>query len=285
MAPPRGSRDNPDSTLILVSPPLTRQNVNRRMDILFAESCRDNDGRLYYVRRGKLGMALLVQYLREVEWSEVPADLATIKLTRIITELEVLSNHRSASRASSPLHESVDTLGSDQIRATTHGSVTVEDIDDDDDDDDYEGDPSVQPNSTNKRKACDESSDESSEDEASSVPGPGGKANRVTKKRKKRCKTSAPTTSSDPIAVDPIAVDSDGLLIDVDVQPIETPNTPLCATADVNHFTAGQPFLKPGRKGADKLHRTCSLCNAVTVTDSSTFRRHLQKFHKPNYHA
>ncbi|KAF8162181.1 hypothetical protein K438DRAFT_1776069 [Mycena galopus ATCC 62051] len=52
--------------------PTTQSKFNWRMDILFAESCRDNDGRLYYARRGKLGMALVVQCLREVEWSEIP---------------------------------------------------------------------------------------------------------------------------------------------------------------------------------------------------------------------
>ncbi|KAJ6567869.1 hypothetical protein B0H10DRAFT_2238355 [Mycena sp. CBHHK59/15] len=75
---------------------------NRRMDILFAESpaCRNSDGRLIHVRRGKLGMDLLIKYLRKIEWAEIPPDLASIKLTRLVTELAALCDTASAPASS-----------------------------------------------------------------------------------------------------------------------------------------------------------------------------------------
>lgn len=68
---------------------------NRRMDALFQEDhlCRDGAGRLRYVRRGPLGMDMVVRYLQELsptDLLEIPPDLANIKLMRIWEELNVL---------------------------------------------------------------------------------------------------------------------------------------------------------------------------------------------------
>ncbi|KAF7346859.1 Dimer-Tnp-hAT domain-containing protein [Mycena sanguinolenta] len=44
---------------------------NRRFDILFKEDgqCRDENGRLHLIRRGDLGMLLVVKYLQEIKWT------------------------------------------------------------------------------------------------------------------------------------------------------------------------------------------------------------------------
>ncbi|KAJ6483391.1 hypothetical protein C8R45DRAFT_1075593 [Mycena sanguinolenta] len=69
---------------------------NRRFDILFKEDaqCRDENGRLHLIRRGDLGMMLVVNYLRKIKWtaSEMVAQKEGIllKLDRLVKELEVL---------------------------------------------------------------------------------------------------------------------------------------------------------------------------------------------------
>lgn len=68
---------------------------NRRMDALFQEDsqCRDDAGRLRHVRRGPLGMEMVVTYLQSLspaDLAEIPYDLANIKLMRIWVELNYL---------------------------------------------------------------------------------------------------------------------------------------------------------------------------------------------------
>ena len=71
-------RDNPHETF------------NRRFDAMFAEDCRDSDGRLHHLRQGKLGINLVVSYLSKINWTGFPLDLVEIKLQRLITELKFL---------------------------------------------------------------------------------------------------------------------------------------------------------------------------------------------------
>ena len=71
-------RDNPHETF------------NRRFDVMFAEDCRDSDGRLHHLRQGKLGINLVVSYLSKINWTGFPLDLVEIKLQRLITELKFL---------------------------------------------------------------------------------------------------------------------------------------------------------------------------------------------------
>ena len=66
------------------------ETFNRRFDVLFAEDCRDADGRLHHVRQGKLGMGLIVSYLSKLDWTGFPLDLVELKLRRLITELKHL---------------------------------------------------------------------------------------------------------------------------------------------------------------------------------------------------
>jgi hypothetical protein len=53
---------------------------------------RYSDGRLKYVRRGELGMVVVVKYLEGIHWTSagIPLDLAQLKLERVVKELEHL---------------------------------------------------------------------------------------------------------------------------------------------------------------------------------------------------
>ena len=67
------------------------ETFNRRFDAMFAEDCRDSNGRLHHLRQGKFGINLVVSYLSKVNWtSGFPLDLVEIKLQRLITELKFL---------------------------------------------------------------------------------------------------------------------------------------------------------------------------------------------------
>ena len=72
-------RDNPHETF------------NQRFDAMFAEDCRNSNGRLHHLRQGKFGINLVVSYLSKINWmSGFPLDLVEIKLQRLITELKFL---------------------------------------------------------------------------------------------------------------------------------------------------------------------------------------------------
>ncbi|TFY51128.1 hypothetical protein EVJ58_g10725 [Rhodofomes roseus] len=76
---------------------------NRRFDILFGEDCRDLNGRLHYVRRGRHGMAKVASYLSRVIMNEDTLKgfygPAAVKLERLRTELKFLVLSESESRA------------------------------------------------------------------------------------------------------------------------------------------------------------------------------------------
>jgi hypothetical protein len=82
------------------------ETFNRRFDAMFAEDCRDSDGRLHYVRQGKLGMGLVVLYLSKINWTTgFPLDIVELKLQRVITELKGLQRTDSPpSRPVRPLN-------------------------------------------------------------------------------------------------------------------------------------------------------------------------------------
>ncbi|KAJ7854349.1 hypothetical protein B0H13DRAFT_2358558 [Mycena leptocephala] len=140
--------------------------------------------RLKFVRRGPNGMALVVKYFREIQWGDLQPPLVTIKLERIIAELEFLSaNAPPASRGSSPAsrkkRKSEDVFSDveevsppKRIRSTAKGSVTVEDVDETDD-------FAPQDSGSDESDADGSGSDEAGPSKP--VLGPGGKANRVTK--------------------------------------------------------------------------------------------------------
>jgi hypothetical protein len=72
------------------------ETFNRRFDALFAEDCRNSNGRLHHVRQGKLGMGLIVSYLSKINWAlGFPLDLVELKLQRLIAELKHLQYVRN----------------------------------------------------------------------------------------------------------------------------------------------------------------------------------------------
>jgi hypothetical protein len=66
------------------------ETFNGRFDALFGEDCRDLNGRLYHLRRGKFGMGAVCNYISEVNWAGFPLDLVEIKLLRLIAELKYI---------------------------------------------------------------------------------------------------------------------------------------------------------------------------------------------------
>ena len=61
----------------------TWHTFNKRFDALFGEDCRDSTGQLHHIRRGRLGMDKVCDYLGTLDVGSVPLDLATIKLVRL----------------------------------------------------------------------------------------------------------------------------------------------------------------------------------------------------------
>jgi hypothetical protein len=62
---------------------------NRKFDLLFGEDCRDENGRLQNIRRGRYGMGAVCAYLKKIKTEEqwFLAELAVIKLERICNEV------------------------------------------------------------------------------------------------------------------------------------------------------------------------------------------------------
>jgi hypothetical protein len=89
---PKGSKDDKIwSVMNSEERDTPHETFNRRFDAMFAEDCRNSDGRLHYVRQGKLGMGLVVSYLSKINWTTgFPLDLVELKLQRLIAELKIL---------------------------------------------------------------------------------------------------------------------------------------------------------------------------------------------------
>jgi hypothetical protein len=66
------------------------ETFNRRFDILFGEHCRDENGRLVHIQRGKYGMDAVCKYLKTMTWEGFPLDIVKIKLDRIVAEVVYL---------------------------------------------------------------------------------------------------------------------------------------------------------------------------------------------------
>jgi len=75
-AMPKGSKDDKIWSVTNAEECDTpHETFNRRFDALFAEDCRDSDGRLHHLRQGKLGMGLVMSYLSKINWTSFPFDL------------------------------------------------------------------------------------------------------------------------------------------------------------------------------------------------------------------
>src|ERR1700679_3115024 len=46
------------------------ETFNKCFDAMFGEDCRDDTGRLKYVRRGKLGLGRICSYLSKIAWAD-----------------------------------------------------------------------------------------------------------------------------------------------------------------------------------------------------------------------
>jgi hypothetical protein len=88
---PKGSKDDKIwSVLNADECDSPHEMFNSRFDALFAEDCRDADGRLHHLRQGKLGMGLVVLYISKINWADFPLDIVELKLRRLIAELRYL---------------------------------------------------------------------------------------------------------------------------------------------------------------------------------------------------
>ena len=96
---PKGSKDNKIWTVMnSVECDTPHETFNRRFDALFAEDCRDSDGRLHYICQGKFGMGLVVSYLSKINWAAgFPLDIVELKLQRLVKELRVIQYVRRLS--------------------------------------------------------------------------------------------------------------------------------------------------------------------------------------------
>jgi hypothetical protein len=62
---------------------------------------------------------------------------------------------------------------------------------------------------------------------------------------------------------DPTALGNDGMLADIEVQPLRDTSDKKDPTADVKQFF-GDPYLAKGKRGPTlKLHRKCKTCGRV----------------------
>jgi hypothetical protein len=69
----------------------SHETFNRRFDAMFGEDCRDDAGRLQYVRKGKFGLGRVCSYLTKIDWEDnFPLDIVEIKLQRLLSELKHL---------------------------------------------------------------------------------------------------------------------------------------------------------------------------------------------------
>ena len=62
---------------------------NRRFDAVFGQDCRDEQGRLHYLRRGKFGMGTVCNYLKKMDLTtgDIPFNLMVDKLQRLCDEI------------------------------------------------------------------------------------------------------------------------------------------------------------------------------------------------------
>jgi hypothetical protein len=89
---PKGSKDDKIYCVMNTEEQDTpHETFNWRFNVLFPEDCCDSNGCLHLVRRGKLGMGLIVLYLPKINWMiGFPLDLVELKLQHLVTELKGL---------------------------------------------------------------------------------------------------------------------------------------------------------------------------------------------------
>jgi hypothetical protein len=88
----KGSKDNKIYSVMNSGECNTpHETFNQCFDTLFAKDCRDSEGHLLHVCKGKLGMGLVVLYISKINWAlDFPLDLVELKLQHLIAELKHL---------------------------------------------------------------------------------------------------------------------------------------------------------------------------------------------------
>ncbi|KAJ7484133.1 hypothetical protein FB451DRAFT_1169217 [Mycena latifolia] len=250
----------------------------RRTDLLFGAGVRDADGPNDSYSTWPPGDPLFIQYFRKIKWQsggifgDPQVDTIIGRNAYSLSTpspdpsdaISVPESPQGSKRgAGDTLTGDKDGFPQKKIRSTRNGSVTVEDLDESEDEDE----PSPAARTTQKsKKNTVIISDDSDDSEASSVKGrnsgmhqlprwpahssssrtPGKKATRATKDDVVPKILTNGNSSSDPTALG-----EDGMLLDIEVQPlIPADESKMDATADIKHFF--------GRRGGQpKLHRNC----------------------------
>ncbi|KAJ7715226.1 hypothetical protein DFH07DRAFT_974235 [Mycena maculata] len=180
------------------------------------------------------------------------------------SNLSASSKPNSKRKSSEPTSDAEDPPEAKRIRSTKDGSVTVHEIPDENN---LDFQPEVEDDHISVHDSSGDESDATQHQSRS----------RSEQKKPAKKKQKQGTKQSD-------VVGEDGLLADINVQPIVQLEIPTDPSADMLHFS-GRKFNKPGEDGGgDKSHRTCTICKDF-VADVSTNRRHYAKFHKPEYHT
>ncbi|TFY51404.1 hypothetical protein EVJ58_g10588 [Rhodofomes roseus] len=128
---PEGTRE--DRIFKVMTGPIPKgephhETFNRRFDALFGEDCRDHNGRLQHIRRGRAGMMLVTTYLtRIIDKDDVKkqAAIVALKLERIKTELEYLCENAGESVSIAPIPGDTHTSRADSTRSSLGEDVDV----------------------------------------------------------------------------------------------------------------------------------------------------------------
>jgi hypothetical protein len=75
-----------------------------------------------------------------------------------------------------------------------------------------------------------------------------------------RCLPLAKKMRTSTASNEPEALDADGILADIDVQPIDNPSSLNAGKLDIDQFF-GPPIDATGRNGVKKEHRKCKICS------------------------
>ncbi|KAI9459816.1 hypothetical protein F5148DRAFT_1150803 [Russula earlei] len=168
------------------------ETFNCQFDALFGEDCHDPGGHLHHIRQGKLGMGLVVSYLLKINWTNFPLDLIELKLEHLIGELKHLHEMPQLSFQ----HKAVLDFHSQQ--ADKNDPPTSSTVGGDPNAPSSASAVSTPPNKHNITSVADNNSD-----------GDDGIVDQPAQYNKKSVTLGNPQ-----------AINADGLLMDVDVQPV-----------------------------------------------------------------
>ncbi|KAG6895056.1 hypothetical protein C0992_003343 [Termitomyces sp. T32_za158] len=275
------------------------ETFNRLFDSMFGDDCRNSNGRLEHVCRGKLGLGLVCPYLSKIDWmANFPLDLVEIKLQRLVAELKYL-HESDATRCTVPTAKLTDANNLEQpklpfqrkaidayreqqaqdVTSQSHKEYTVSQSGT------IDQDNSLKDNSNGNKSTSDTAEtfsrkrpivlDSDDESEGSNTPGEylhfywsimALGTDFVITVKKTRVSLGSPT-----------AMNKDGFLADITVQSIEeeTAETHEEKRRDIDQFFHPPVTKKVNQK--EKNHKP-SIVNEVT-----TLRCHLEAHHSGKY--